>query len=277
VFVKCSPNPHDPGVTREALALQHLAALKLPHLRLPRIHAFDPRGQVLALRWIGAPSLYAARRRLGVQSAQYLELGRALGSLHRGTEGATLAWAAPPEETLLDCFIWTRPAFATRLPPDGMRLFGTVQGDRAALEGLLELALEPQAGCLIHGDAKELNVLLPRGGPVLLDWELAQLGDPAQDLGSLLADLARCAIAPEAPEERLSAAAFRSARDAFLRGHRELAGPPDARTRRRIRLWMGAHLLIYAHAMVLSDGVLHALPWRLLQRARVLLRGGRRG
>ncbi len=111
-------------------------------------------------------------------------------------------------------------------------------------------------------------MLLPeRGAPVWLDWELSHFGDPAQDLGSLAADLARCQISPEQPSEKLSTKALNDGLAAVFQGY----GPTSRAMRRRVRLWMGAHLLIYAHAMVLGDGVLHALPHRLLTRARKLL------
>ena len=48
----------------------------------------------------------------------------------------------------------------------------------------------PVAGCLVNHDLKWDNVVLtgPAQQPVLLDWELAGLGDPAWDLGCLLAE-----------------------------------------------------------------------------------------
>ncbi len=36
---------------------------------------------------------------------------------------------------------------------------------------------------LIHGDFQSANMLVDDGGMVLLDWELAQIGDPREDLG----------------------------------------------------------------------------------------------
>jgi aminoglycoside phosphotransferase (APT) family kinase protein len=48
----------------------------------------------------------------------------------------------------------------------------------------------PVGGCLVNHDLKWDNVVLtgPAQQPVLLDWELAGLGDPAWDLGCLLAE-----------------------------------------------------------------------------------------
>jgi tRNA A-37 threonylcarbamoyl transferase component Bud32 len=264
VLLKCAPNPLDRGITREARALETLGGLASRFFRVPKVIAFEPRGQVLALEWIDARS-----RRL--PSKALAPLGRALGVLHAQTSGsASWDWAAPPPEALIDCFVWTRPAFATRLSIDGMHLFGTVQANRAAIAGLIELSTAPRS-CLIHGDAKALNVLLPRrGAGVWIDWELAQHGDPAQDLGCLLGDFTRCHVAPESPSERIDAATLRAATKAVLDGYsreRRL----DAAERHRVQLWIGASLLIYAHVLVMADGVASGWSNALLARACELL------
>lgn len=48
--------------------------------------------------------------------------------------------------------------------------------------------------CLVHGDLRWANALLDRGRTPpkvwLVDWELASVGDPAWDLGSVIADVA---------------------------------------------------------------------------------------
>jgi aminoglycoside phosphotransferase (APT) family kinase protein len=273
VLLKCAPNPLDRGITKEARALEVLSSSRLSALRVPKVVAFEPRSQVLAMEWMsGAPSLYARHHAAGRLPLRVLEpLGAALGALHASTASAAeWEWAAPPEEALIDCFVWTRPAFSTRLSIDGMLLFGQVQADKKAIAALIELSGAPRS-CLIHGDAKALNVLLPRRGPpVLIDWELAQLGDPAQDIGCLLGDLTRCHVAPESRAERIDARTLSAATRALLAGYRR-ERPLSDEELRRVRLWTGAHLLIYAHVLVLADGVLHALAASLLREARRML------
>jgi hypothetical protein len=88
----------------------------------------------------------------------------------------------------------------------------------------------PVRGCLVNQDLKWDNIVLRQslGGvrPVLLDWELAGLGDPAWDLGCLLAEHQVRSDTPvrlDQPAEALlegyaSGAALRTgARDAFSR------------------------------------------------------------
>ena len=268
VFLKCAPNRFDRGVSIEARALKALAPLVGGAVGLPEVVGFEPRGRVLALRYLArAKTLHE-----GVSAAALEQLGRSVAALHRVTAALpeTFEWAAAPEETLIDCFIWTRPAFATRLSIDGMRLIGAVQADARAMAGLIELARAP-GSCLIHGDLKLPNVLVPRsGGPVLIDWELARWGDPAQDVGSLEGDLERRHLAPDHPGEALSRSAFVAARAAWRRGYGSSGAHGFAR---RVKLWSAAQLLIYAHMLVLADGVLTASSHRLLMRAKSVLRG----
>jgi len=67
-------------------------------------------------------------------------------------------------------------------------------GLRARADAAWARYLEPR-GSLVHGDVQAGNVLLAESGPVLLDAEIAHLGDPAFDLGTLLAHLLLPALA----------------------------------------------------------------------------------
>ena len=86
-----------------------------------------------------------------------------------------------------------------------------------------------RAQCLTHGDLRWANVLVaPNGGSPsvrLVDWELACLGDPAWDIGSVLADvLASAAFGVGAVGS--AALDTREAARAFLGGYRVEATPP---------------------------------------------------
>jgi aminoglycoside phosphotransferase (APT) family kinase protein len=74
---------------------------------------------------------------------------------------------------------------------------------RALAHAAYDRYLEPH-GALVHGDVQAGNVLLPPGGPKLLDAEIAHVGDPAFDLGTLLAHLALPAVARGAPAEAVA-------------------------------------------------------------------------
>ena len=115
-------------------------------------------------------------------------LGRSVGTLHRSTAGFPLPPAPPPLVLAL--------VGRTEQPRETGSLSDLVRGTLFALEhrplvtaAVAELR-RPVGGCLVNHDLKWDNVVLtgPAQQPVLLDWELAGLGDPAWDLGCLLAE-----------------------------------------------------------------------------------------
>ncbi len=62
--------------------------------------------------------------------------------------------------------------------------------DLDAVSGMLETSLpEPQAAALLHNDYKLDNTMVGGGGEVVavFDWDMATLGDPLVDFGTLLA------------------------------------------------------------------------------------------
>jgi 5-methylthioribose kinase len=95
--------------------------------------------------------------------------------------------------------------------------------------------LEP-SGALVHGDVQAGNVLLAASAPKLLDAEIAHVGDPAFDLGSLLAHLALPAVA------RGALAAARPALGAAFGAHRGAHGPGAPKLEDAVR-YAGLELL----------------------------------
>jgi aminoglycoside phosphotransferase (APT) family kinase protein len=78
------------------------------------------------------------------------------------------------------------------------------EGFRAIAAAAYARYLEPR-GALLHGDVQGGNVLLPPGGPKLLDAEIAHVGDPAFDLGTLVAHLVLPGVAAGDPSRALPA------------------------------------------------------------------------
>jgi hypothetical protein len=84
------------------------------------------------------------------------------------------------------------PASLRELAPAQVDVIRAVQSHPGVLAALDRLRHEWRPTGLIHGDYKWNNVLLQcdgagvPAGVVLLDWELAQLGDPAWDIGGAL-------------------------------------------------------------------------------------------
>jgi aminoglycoside phosphotransferase (APT) family kinase protein len=197
------------------------------------------------------------------------ELGRTVGDLHRATAGFPLP-PAPPPLVLALVGRTDKPTERASLSAPVRRTLTTLDG-RPSIAGAVAELRRPVAGCLVNHDLKWDNVVLTDPSrPVLLDWELAGLGDPAWDLGCLLAE--HLVRAPRGDDHGLDAAAR-----ALLRGYRD-----GARLRtgivqtfaRRVVLAAGLRIvqlaLEVAYTPYAGDG--DAVP-RLTDRAELVLSG----
>jgi aminoglycoside phosphotransferase (APT) family kinase protein len=163
----------------------------------PRRRHYDPERSILVLDLVAgaahpallqddaSPDHLAALRRL---------VATALAQCHGlpirldAAIGTELAEAAPW------VFNLARPAPASlrELAPAQLSVIQAIQSQPDALIALDRLRNEWRPTRLIHGDFKWNNVLLQQdnaGIPIrvlLLDWELAQVGDPAWDVGAAL-------------------------------------------------------------------------------------------
>ncbi|HEY5786975.1 MAG TPA: phosphotransferase [Microlunatus sp.] len=153
-----------------------------------------PDGTGSLAQQVGFPTLLRASRTSDevpvprVPPATTGALGRTVGALHRATAGFPLPPAPPP----LVLALVGRPeqtAGAGTLSTLVRSTLSVLDGRPLIAEAVAELR-RPVAGCLVNHDLKWDNVVLtgPTQQPVLLDWELAGLGDPAWDLGCLLAE-----------------------------------------------------------------------------------------
>jgi aminoglycoside phosphotransferase (APT) family kinase protein len=90
-----------------------------------------------------------------------------------------------------------RPHFSLlrNLSPANMRLLEPVQRDLDLSAGLDGLRADWRPEVLIHGDAKLDNIIVSPGAFVLVDWELATLGDPRWDVGTLISSILSAWIA----------------------------------------------------------------------------------
>jgi aminoglycoside phosphotransferase (APT) family kinase protein len=172
--------PRGGAMTREGALLRAAAAAGVP---VPNVVAAsdDPEplgspylvmsrldGETIARRILRDEQYAAARERLTAQLAEAAAL------LHRGLD--VRAVAGLPEDA--------DPLGALR---DVLDRFGE---PHPALElGFLRLAASrpvPAGSTVVHGDFRLGNVMVDRDGLVgVLDWELAHVGDPAEDLGWL--------------------------------------------------------------------------------------------
>jgi 5-methylthioribose kinase len=191
---------------------------------LPRIRAFDAEARVLVLEDLGAAErLDAALARGADASCAAAQLGAFLGRVHAGTREPSLANAFANDEMrrLHGDHIFVLPLRANDfpLPPALLPRARALAGD-AELVRLADAAyaryLEPR-GALVHADVQAGNVLLAPAGPKLLDAEIAHVGDPAFDVGTLVAHLLLPALAAGEPGRALPAA--EAAWDAYRIAH----------------------------------------------------------
>lgn len=168
------------------------------------------------------------------------------------------------------------------LPTACAQLLHRQRGDAATRQGFALARVNWQPGRVVHGDLRWANALYDEKGQAgepcvrLVDWELACCGDPAWDLGSMLADLiATLALASPGADigEELQAQA-----SGLLAGYREAACLSetewDQRLERSVRL-AGVRLLqtLLEIGHFSTDGLTQGeavlLPWTryLLQQA----------
>ncbi len=194
---------------------------------LPRFLDVDLTNRVLVLEDLGAAERLDAALARGAQSSAPLEtLAAFLGRVHAGTR-ADAALAARFEngamQRLHGDHIFALP-FAENdfaLPPrTGVRARELWRHAplREAAARAYERYLTPR-GALVHADVQPGNILLPPAGVKLLDAEIAHVGDPAFDVGTLLAHVALPAIARAEPAS--ARLALQNLWQAYARAHGE--------------------------------------------------------
>jgi serine/threonine protein kinase len=129
-------------------------------------------------------------------------LGTALGMLHRDTMNSHLYknfMAQPPEgryyydyENPAQGIGQIEPEIFGSIPVDSIKFFVLYQRYHSLSAAIAELAHNWHPCCLTHNDLKFHNILVESSecslpDVKLIDWEAASWGDPACDLGKLLA------------------------------------------------------------------------------------------
>ncbi|MFK0257572.1 phosphotransferase [Streptomyces sp. NPDC090445] len=177
-----------------------------------------------------------------VPAARFEELGFFVGEFHARTadrkiSGALAEPAVEIERMQIVDFVHLTPERCAEFSAGELQLARTVQRDTALTTALARLDRTIGARCLIHGDLRGENVLLPGGSPermAVIDWELCRFSDPAVELGYFIGSLLHrvlYAVRAEQPtvdawraaaEARLSAVAPLTA--GFWQGYRRGAG-----------------------------------------------------
>jgi len=172
----------------------------------PEVLHFDAAQRVLVLEDLGdAQRLDAALLRGADVAPQLARLAHFLAAVHAGTRDPALAERFPNAEMqrLHGDHIFVLPYRPNQFPlSDALATRAREVRRDAELVQRIDAAyaryLEPR-GALVHADVQAGNVLLAQRGAVLLDAEIAHVGDPAFDVGILLAHLWLPAIARGEP------------------------------------------------------------------------------
>ena len=160
----------------------------------PGIHIFDGEARVLVLEDLGNAERLDAALARGADVTPSLEgIARFLGRVHVATRDPALAerFANDEMRRLHGDHIFELPLRPNDFPlePPVAERADALQQD-AGFVALADAAyaryLEPR-GALVHGDVQAGNVLLAEDGPKLLDAEIAHVGDPAFEIGTLIA------------------------------------------------------------------------------------------
>lgn len=277
--VKCLPErAHAEGRSLAAELYAYRLATWTPGLApvLPEVMHLDERRQVVVLAAAPMHHLFPAQAlQPGFPSpALAAALGEALAAVHTATSGLPLL-------TVASCGVLFVPATPVEHrqigagSAAGIAVTEAIAADATLAATLTRCVEVLRPSCLVHADLKWDNLELDPGPPArvrLFDWELSGRGDPAWDVGSVLADTVSLTVR----ERGLAAlpadpvAWLDGALQAFLHGYVALASPGEGFAARVAGCWTGrlAHLAIECAAA--TDDAAHPAVRDLLDAARVL-------
>jgi len=218
-------------------------------MRVPRVVAYhEPRHQLLLTYERGEPVSTAIAHDTGAVLAA---MGRALAALH--STRIPLDAVSTPANVLAD--------LRSRIEDLCARLPGEATALRRTWSQLQRQAPPlPGTRAFVHGDFGPANLLWSGGQLVVLDFDKSARGDPALDLGNLLAQLRRMTVRKP---ERLRD--FAPARQRVLDAYQGWSAP-DPGLDRRVAWYERATLLRKIHGLV-SKTERHDEAYRLLSLA----------
>lgn len=268
LFVKQIPL-HHPELTeamrREAACAQLAHGGEAPTLAavMPRLLRYDPIQHVLVTEFLAGHHNLSQHvdRGTPVDAVLAARLGALLATHHAetGRDGA-LAGIAPA--------LKGEPPWVLRIVHDRGSVMPSMNANRRAVVEAIERHPEVCAGlqalregwrraCLIHGDMKGDNVMVAPAAPFpdlrLIDWELADVGDPLWDAASALVLLLQPRLLDPAnvssgrPPTEILAGAFWSAYAGHTRSE------ADSPTLAWLGALVGARLILLAFEL-LPDG-----------------------
>ena len=182
----------------EVAFYEHCRGIEAMRPLLPALCVSDRERGLIVLELIdGQPlwSHYAAAPEADFLSQAAAPLGRALGTVHRTFREPA---GGPWEATLDDTHPWVlgvhkpTPDIFAALSPANLHVICELQQNPPIASGLNRLRASWRPTTVIHNDLKGDNVLISVGNGQtrvsIIDWEMAQRGDAAWDVGAMLRD-----------------------------------------------------------------------------------------
>jgi 5-methylthioribose kinase len=164
---------------------------------LPQVLHFDPEARALVLEDLGnAPRLEEELLAGRVPEAALARVGRFLGRVHAATRPRAMD-LEPRFENLGMRELHGEHIFTFPFEPNDFPIPSEVRHEarrllepslRGRIRELRKLYYDSRQA-LVHADVQPSNILLVDGEPKLLDAEIAHVGDPAFDVGTVLAHL----------------------------------------------------------------------------------------
>jgi aminoglycoside phosphotransferase (APT) family kinase protein len=166
---------------------------------LPRLLGFDEARSVLVLALVEGTTLLDRHHRTGRPSRSVATaLGGGLAALHSATSLPAARGRIEAELTprLPDAFVLHAPGLAfyrSYASHGNVKLLRAIRRSESLFRGLDRLRSRWRLECLVHGDLRWDNVLVPprraaHARAVLVDWELATLGDPCWDVACVFVE-----------------------------------------------------------------------------------------
>jgi hypothetical protein len=259
---------------------------------LPPLVDLDPSGPVLVLELVEkSRSLRELWGDLGPDApptAAAEAIGGALATVHATFEDDSRLADLPGGLPWVLQVHRPRPHLLSSLSPANVETLRILQTEEEMSRHLDALAPLWVGETLIHGDVKSDNLLLVETDAgiraVLVDWELAQVGDPAWDLAGFFQDMLLIwissmplhTLAPGTPPEALADQAgwplpvLQTVLRSFWRGYAREASPRPERLERTVR-YSGARLVQTAYELAHDADALPAHSVLCLQVASNLL------
>ncbi len=166
---------------------------------VPRVYGYEAtRGALVLEQFVGAVSLIEAMTPTGTFAPTLAQgIGRSLAAAHADAGASMRAGRTPtpfPRQAHWVLSLGDLPEQSLVYATAGQsRLVQLARADRDLLDMLAAVRAEWVSASIIHSDLKLDNVLVLQGTDVagagrirIIDWELADIGDPAWDVGTVL-------------------------------------------------------------------------------------------